>query len=140
MDETSGTPHGRRGATAPELERLLRAESVSASASPGNTRPLVDSGLTPRETEVAGLIAQGLTDLQIANRLGISRWTAVNHVRAILRKTRCRSRVQVATAVVTAHEGRPAATKADSHPGPQASLRPTATTPAANTTRQRTVK
>ncbi|MEU0704596.1 LuxR C-terminal-related transcriptional regulator [Streptomyces bacillaris] len=55
-----------------------------------------DSPLTQREAEVAGLVADGLTNREIARRLGIAEWTAVNHLRKIMRKLDCSSRVQVA--------------------------------------------
>lgn len=44
------------------------------------------SPLTPRETEVAGLVADGLTNQEIADRLVISTRTAEAHVENILRK------------------------------------------------------
>jgi DNA-binding NarL/FixJ family response regulator len=44
------------------------------------------SGLTPREEEVLALIAEGLTNRQIAERLVISEHTARNHVANILDK------------------------------------------------------
>lgn len=53
--------------------------------------------LTPRELEVAELVASGLTNREIARRLGIAEWTAVNHLRKIMRKLACSSRVQVAS-------------------------------------------
>jgi predicted ATPase/DNA-binding CsgD family transcriptional regulator len=53
--------------------------------------------LTPRELEVAVLVASGLTNREIARRLGIAEWTAVNHLRKIMRKLACSSRVQVAS-------------------------------------------
>ena len=43
-------------------------------------------GLTPREHEILALLAQGLTDREIADRLFISRRTASNHVTAVLAK------------------------------------------------------
>ncbi|GAA2102110.1 ATP-binding protein [Actinomadura alba] len=52
--------------------------------------------LTPREHEVAELVARGLTNREIARRLGIAEWTAVNHLRKIMRKLDCSSRVHVA--------------------------------------------
>ncbi|HEV7898810.1 MAG TPA: LuxR C-terminal-related transcriptional regulator [Planosporangium sp.] len=52
--------------------------------------------LTLREQEVAELVAAGLTNRAIARRLGIAEWTVVNHMRKVMRKLRCSSRVQVA--------------------------------------------
>lgn len=44
--------------------------------------------LTPREREVAKLVAQGLTNREIAARLYLSERTAQNHVQHILTKLR----------------------------------------------------
>ncbi|MEU0878207.1 LuxR C-terminal-related transcriptional regulator [Lentzea sp. NPDC005914] len=55
------------------------------------------SVLTRREREIAGLIAEGLTSKEIADRLVISVRTAETHTEHILTKLGFRSRVQVAT-------------------------------------------
>lgn len=55
--------------------------------------------LTPRQLQVALSVAEGLTNRQIANQLCIAEWTVVNHVRQVMRKLGCNSRVQVAWAV-----------------------------------------
>ena len=52
--------------------------------------------LTPRQREVAGLIASGLTNLEIAERLVLTPGTVANHVEGILRRLGFRSRTQVA--------------------------------------------
>ncbi|MGC4855384.1 response regulator transcription factor [Micromonospora sp. DT4] len=52
--------------------------------------------LTPREREIAGLIADGLSNEQIATRLVISEKTAKTHVSRILRKFGVRQRSAVA--------------------------------------------
>jgi DNA-binding NarL/FixJ family response regulator len=57
------------------------------------------SGLTRREREVLGLVAQGLDNGTIGSRLGISERTARNHVSAILGKLGLGTRAQ---AVITA--------------------------------------
>jgi DNA-binding CsgD family transcriptional regulator len=54
---------------------------------------------TPRETEVLGLLRRGLTDREMASRLGLSPKTVEKHVGAILRKTGAANRT---AAVVTA--------------------------------------
>jgi DNA-binding NarL/FixJ family response regulator len=64
-----------------------RPASRTASTPPG--------GLSLREIEVAALVAQGLTNRQIAERLVISEWTVVSHVRHILDKRDVRSRTQI---------------------------------------------
>jgi len=53
--------------------------------------------LTRRELEVALLIAEGLTNRQIAERLFIAERTAESHVEHILNKLGLHSRTQVAT-------------------------------------------
>jgi DNA-binding NarL/FixJ family response regulator len=50
--------------------------------------------LTKREQEVLQLIAEGLTDKEIAARLGIARGTASNHVAVILLKLSAARRSQ----------------------------------------------
>ena len=56
----------------------------------------VHFGLTEREIEVATLIARGLSDQAIANRLGISPRTAEHHTEHVLRKLRVDRRSAVA--------------------------------------------
>jgi non-specific serine/threonine protein kinase len=57
--------------------------------------------LTRREREVAGLVAQGLTNRQIGGRLFIAERTVDTHVGHILAKLGCGSRAQVAVMVAT---------------------------------------
>ena len=44
--------------------------------------------LTPREVEIARLVARGMTYRQITGELGIAFSTVKNHISSILRKTR----------------------------------------------------
>jgi DNA-binding NarL/FixJ family response regulator len=50
--------------------------------------------LTPRETEVLQLLADGLTNKAIAQRLGISDHTVKFHVNAVLGKLGAQSRTE----------------------------------------------
>jgi DNA-binding NarL/FixJ family response regulator len=52
--------------------------------------------LTRRETEVASLIAQGLSNQRLAARLVIEQGTVANHVAHILRKLDVANRTQIA--------------------------------------------
>jgi DNA-binding NarL/FixJ family response regulator len=52
--------------------------------------------LTLRRQQIACLIAQGLTNREIAQRLGISVFTVRNHVSSLLKKLRVTNRAQVA--------------------------------------------
>jgi DNA-binding NarL/FixJ family response regulator len=64
---------------------------------PAGTAPEADGGpLTPREREVAALIARGCTNRQIAEALVVAEATAVRHVANILNKLNMGSRAQVA--------------------------------------------
>jgi DNA-binding NarL/FixJ family response regulator len=53
-------------------------------------------GLSPREREVAALVAEGLGNRAIAARLVISERTAQNHVQHILTKLGFSNRAQIA--------------------------------------------
>jgi DNA-binding CsgD family transcriptional regulator len=55
-----------------------------------------DGPLTPREQEVAALVAEGLSNRQIASRLRLSERTAENHVTNILNKLGFDSRARIA--------------------------------------------
>jgi DNA-binding CsgD family transcriptional regulator len=97
-----GAPGDRdraRGLAA-ESDRLVRALGMTALAGPSADllRRLGpgDGGLSPREAEVAELVARGLTNRQIAQRLVVSERTAGNHVAHILTKLGFTSRSQVA--------------------------------------------
>lgn len=52
--------------------------------------------LTPRESEIATLVAQGLSNREIAEALVISERTAQNHVQHILGKLGYANRAQIA--------------------------------------------
>jgi DNA-binding CsgD family transcriptional regulator len=70
--------------------------TLAAKAVPP-VRPAQSGPLTPREMEVAGLVALGLSNRQIARRLFISEHTAATHIQHILAKLGFSSRAQIAT-------------------------------------------
>jgi non-specific serine/threonine protein kinase len=78
--------------------RLSFDEAVAAGLSPEAESPVTSAvdPLSPREREVAVLIAAGHTNREIGERLVISEWTVDTHVRHILTKLGLRSRAQVA--------------------------------------------
>ncbi|WP_324191282.1 helix-turn-helix transcriptional regulator [Nocardia cyriacigeorgica] len=57
------------------------------------------SRLTRRQLEVAQLVGSGMTNRMIASRLGIAEWTVVNHLRQVMTKLDCPSRLHVALLV-----------------------------------------
>ncbi|WP_280410127.1 helix-turn-helix domain-containing protein, partial [Nocardia brasiliensis] len=57
------------------------------------------AALTNRQREIATLVATGMTNRMIATQLRISEWTVVNHVRQVMLKLDCPSRLHVALVV-----------------------------------------
>jgi DNA-binding NarL/FixJ family response regulator len=54
-------------------------------------------GLTEREREILALVARGLSNADIADRLVISPLTAKTHIRNVLQKVGCRDRAALTT-------------------------------------------
>jgi DNA-binding CsgD family transcriptional regulator len=75
-----------------------------AAPQPGADLPL----LTKRELETALLIAQGLSNRQIAHQLMIAQRTAESHVENILAKLGFTTRTQIATWILTRENADPA--------------------------------
>ena len=85
---------------APSVTRRL-IERFAAQLQPAHPPGALDQ-LTERESEVLRLVAQGLSNAEIADRLYISLFTAKTHVSRILTKLDARDRAQL---VVLAYEG-----------------------------------
>ncbi|MEU6344313.1 response regulator transcription factor [Streptomyces sp. NPDC046977] len=84
------------GMIAPAVTRRLIGEFARpARAVREADRGLLD-GLTPREREVLACVGQGLSNAEIAARLGMAEATAKTHVSRMLAKLELRSRVQAA--------------------------------------------
>ncbi len=111
-ERARGEAHARRSIADPAFEAAYRrgrkmtldaavqfalGDVAASAAAPAEPTPSVaGSRLTSRETEVAELVGQGLTNQEIADRLFISVRTAQGHVENILRKLGFGSRTQVA--------------------------------------------
>jgi DNA-binding CsgD family transcriptional regulator len=74
----------------PTLLQRIRSQAGAPAR-----RPAPD-GLSPRELQILALLARGLSNREIGAELVVSEHTAANHVRAILRKTRCANRTEAA--------------------------------------------
>lgn len=81
------------GATEARAKTQERLQEIGVRKRP---RSALGSPLTPRQWDVAGLAAHGLTDDEIAAALGISRRTASTHMHNVLRSIGLRSRRQLA--------------------------------------------
>ncbi|GAA4226761.1 response regulator transcription factor [Actinomadura meridiana] len=86
---------------APAVTRRLIGEFARLRPRPPSHRPDGMDALTPRETDVLRLVAEGLNNAEIAARLTVGEETVKTHVSRVLRKLGLRDRVQ---AVVTAYE------------------------------------
>jgi DNA-binding NarL/FixJ family response regulator len=92
---------------APGVTRRLISEfariqpPAAGSAVPAGGRPPALAALTPRETEVLRLVAEGLSNTEIAGRLLVTEETVKTHVSRMLAKLGLRDRTQ---AVVAAYE------------------------------------
>jgi DNA-binding NarL/FixJ family response regulator len=93
--------HSGDAVVAPSTTRRLIDRFAPMLPSTGG-EPVADlSGLTAREREVLALIAQGLSNTEIGERLFVSEATVKTHVGRVLAKLGLRDRVQ---AVVFAYE------------------------------------
>jgi DNA-binding CsgD family transcriptional regulator/tetratricopeptide (TPR) repeat protein len=76
------------------MPTLLGRTHALGSPAPTSGRP---DGLSTREVQTLCLVAQGLSNREIGKTLFISEHTAANHIRSILRKTRCANRTEAAS-------------------------------------------
>jgi DNA-binding NarL/FixJ family response regulator len=75
------------------LDRLIARVRRLVTRSPGAASPVLGR-LTPRETEVLTLLAEGPEQAEIAHRLFITHKTVAKHIERILAKLGVRSRAQ----------------------------------------------
>jgi DNA-binding NarL/FixJ family response regulator len=82
-----------------EERRAKNGSAPGALQPPLNVQLQQHYRLTPRETEVAILLARGASNLTIASTLGISPHTARHHTQAVLTKFGARSRAEAGAKV-----------------------------------------
>jgi NarL family two-component system response regulator LiaR len=95
LAEAIRAAYAGRSTLAPEAFQAL-VEARGQEATPGEN-------LTPRELEVLALLAEGLTNPEIAERLNVSRSTAKAHVSHILSKLEVSNRAE-AVALAIKHK------------------------------------
>ncbi len=113
-DTPEGAAHEARLALA-SFEELGASRDADAAAgllrelgaAGGRAWPKGHGTLTKRETEVVSLLAAGLSNAEIAERLYISPRTAEHHVASILSKLGLRSRAEAAAYAVRELAGDP---------------------------------
>ena len=79
---------------------LEQAIEYALEDQPVPPSPAGAGGLSPREIEVLRLVAEGLTDGQVAERLYVSPRTVSNHLRSIYKKLGVPSRAAAARKAV----------------------------------------
>ncbi|UGQ11094.1 LuxR C-terminal-related transcriptional regulator [Yinghuangia sp. ASG 101] len=88
------------------LSEAGEGEAPAAAVAPAGDSVLHDLPLTPRERQIAGLLATGKTNREIAAALVIAPRTVDTHVQRILTKLDFTSRSQVVALVVGGDRGR----------------------------------
>jgi DNA-binding CsgD family transcriptional regulator/tetratricopeptide (TPR) repeat protein len=94
LDELGAT------ATARAVARDVRARGMAVPRGPRPDTRNNPAGLTARELEVLQLLAHGLSNAELARRLGLSAKTVGHHVSAVLRKLGVPSRSRAAAEAV----------------------------------------
>jgi DNA-binding NarL/FixJ family response regulator len=78
-------------------QHLLDALTASGPRRGADPEPQFPAGLTAREAEVLSLIAQGLSNNEIASQLMVSETTVKSHINHLFAKTGVRDRAQAVT-------------------------------------------
>jgi non-specific serine/threonine protein kinase len=89
------------GRTMPARQATDLAMAAASGAAPADLDRPQQIPLTPRERQVAALVASGRTNRQIGRMLGISEKTAEVHLHHVMSKLDVRSRAEVAAWAVT---------------------------------------
>ena len=95
------------GRIMPAQQAADLAVAVASGAAPRDPDRAQQVPLTPRERQVAALVASGRTNRQIGRVLGISEKTAEVHLHHVMSKLDVRSRAEVAAWAATQHLSTP---------------------------------
>jgi two-component system nitrate/nitrite response regulator NarL len=80
----------------PEMTSTLFSQIAKEAVDRGRAMALEAVRMTPREREVVELIGEGLSNKEIAARLGIASYTVKSHVRNVMEKLALHTRLQIA--------------------------------------------
>jgi len=86
----------------PQMTSTLFSQIAREAVGRGRTAALEAVRITPREREVIDLISEGLSNKEIASRLGVATHTVKSHVRNVMEKLALHTRLQIAA---YAHKG-----------------------------------
>jgi DNA-binding NarL/FixJ family response regulator len=96
----------RPGAFSTDDERILAALATHASGAYRRMESWVHRlRLSPRQSQVLALIASGLSDKEVASRLGVAHRTVRTHVDRLLREHGLRSRTEAVAAWLRGQQG-----------------------------------
>ncbi|MCQ4129121.1 response regulator transcription factor [Rhodococcus erythropolis] len=121
-----GQPHISPEALAKLIDAAGRERHAEDAGAPPNgssvdaaeSRDDLLDHLSPREAEIAAMIAEGLTNGQIASQLFLALPTVKTHIGRIMEKLGASNRVQVAIAVLEKYRGPGMLTDRDPRRGP----------------------
>lgn len=82
------------------IERAQPTDTVRGSH-PSTTKQL---NLTPRETSVMRYLLQGLTNKEIANKLGLSQHTVKDHLKRLMKKTHVTTRTALVSRLLNSRD------------------------------------
>jgi len=103
FEDLRGVMHGEAPiapAVATKLLEALRTGGIPPRGASAASPPASDNILTRRESEILQLVADGLSNKEIANQLTITEGTVKNHVHNALEKLHLTNRVQAAAYAV----------------------------------------
>jgi DNA-binding CsgD family transcriptional regulator/GAF domain-containing protein len=101
LDGGRGRLHAYSSRLSPDAAAIVTVLELDREQPARSAGPLLS--LTPREREVAALVADGLADRQIAERLHLSRHTVSQYVKRIYRKLDVDSRVSLTRLLLGRH-------------------------------------